>query len=104
MHETGWTPHQIQQALTKAGTPVSWATVKAWVDPDYKRIRRGEDREAKRVHRARNQEGDYVLRQIRKLRERGLSPRAIAVVMDEYHGRNITESSVRNFLDRQQAA
>jgi hypothetical protein len=49
-------------------------------------------------------DGDYVLRQILKLRAKGLSHRAIAVVVEEYHGRTITESTVRNYLDRERQA
>ena len=104
MHQVGWTPHQIQKALTKAGTPVSWATVKSWVDPEYRKVASLEQAQAKRVHRARMREGDYVLRQILKLRAKGLSHRAIAVVVEEYHGRTITESTVRNYLDRERQA
>lgn len=97
LSEGGWTPHEIQQQLVKGGTSVSFATVKAWVDEDY-RLRRNHIT-AEDQRRWRDVSGAHVKRRIVELHGFGLSVRAIGVVTGVYHGRPLTEHQVRRVID-----
>lgn len=96
MRDAGWTPHEIQQYLTRGGTPVAFATVKAWVDPAYRSMRNRYAAEDKRRHR--DVAGAHVKRRMLELAGKGLSAADISVVVGIYHGRKITQDMVRRFL------
>lgn len=96
MRDGGWTPHEIQQYLTNHGTPVTFATVKAWVDPAYHSMRNRIHAEDNR--RYRDVGGDHVKRRMLELSNEGLSARAISVVVEIYHGRRISQHMVSKFL------
>lgn len=96
MFEAGWTPHEIQQYLTRSGTPVAFSTVKAWVDPTYLDERR--KRHAEDNRRFRDKAGEHVRARMLELRDRGMSSADISTVVEIYHGRNISPEMVRRFL------
>lgn len=95
--EAGWSAHDIQKILNKEDVPVSWATVKSWIDPDYRSVRRACSAEDQR--RMRDVSGEHVKKRMLELQHAGLSYKAISVVVEIYHGRKITEHMVRYFLD-----
>lgn len=95
--DVGWTAHDIQKILNKEGVPVAWATVKGWIDPEYRRVRNHASAEDQR--RMRDVSGDHVKKRMLELRHAGLSCQAISVVVATYHGRKISPEMVRYFLD-----
>lgn len=97
MYASGWTPHEIQKALERQGVNVSFATVKAWVDDEYRRRRNRVTAEDQR--RWRDVAGDHVRKRMVELADAGLTPKAISVVVETYHGREIPPRTVSTFLD-----
>jgi hypothetical protein len=100
--EAGWTAHQIQKLLNKDGIPATFATVKAWIDPEYRRIRNHYS--AEDMRQMKDVSGEHVKRRMLELRGAGLTCSAISVVVDIYHGRKISPAMVQQFLDRQRQA
>lgn len=100
--EGGWTPHHIQKILNREGIPVTFATVKAWVDPEYRRIRNHYS--AEDMRRMKDVSGDHVRKRMVELHHAGLSHRAISVVVATYHGREISPDMVRHHINNSKIA
>jgi hypothetical protein len=82
--------------LAKNGTAVAWATVKAWVDDDYRQRRNRITGVDKRIGNDRS--GEYLRRTLRRLHGRGLTEDALCVIAEEYHGVTLDLDRVRTFL------
>lgn len=98
--DSGWTPHEIQQMLDRNGVKVTWGTVRAWVDDDYRVKRNHVTAQAKRIDRDKSHA--YLGRQLRRLRERGLTEEALRVIAEEYHGVTLNRDTVRRHLGSRQ--
>jgi hypothetical protein len=90
----------IRRALAVHGPTPSWATVKAWVDPDYAEARRIATRRrmcrtpSRRPRRA----WEIKLDRMRMLREATLGYRSIAVLMVLDFDTHLNEEQVRSIL------
>lgn len=102
--EGSWTIGEIRAYLTRRGQTVSWATVRAWVDPAYAEERRARDRVAQR-QRYRQRHGVRpealkviteveLLERMRQLKGAELSDAAIAKVMRLDYGQELTKLQV----------
>lgn len=97
LYAVGWTVAQITKRMRANGCPrLSDATVKAWVDDDYRIVRNHISSEDRRLFK--DKSGDYARRRVRELHHRGLSLDAIQVVLDIYHGRNWSSDEIRGVL------
>lgn len=94
LHNGGWTAWEITRLLADEGHGrPAFATVRAWLDDDYRVKRNHVTAHANR--RLRDRSGVYADKRVVELYERGLSYEAIAVVMELYHGRVMSEVDVR---------
>lgn len=97
LDEGGWTPYEIEKHLRRMGVEPcpAFATIKAWLDPEYAAVRNRRSLEDRR--RSRDVSGDYVRKRMLELREAGLSAHDVSVVVGMYHGRDISEEMVRYY-------
>ena len=99
--EDGRTAYEIQQALGRHGPKPAWATVQAWIDPDYAESRRLRNRRrACRIPTRRPKRAwEIKLERMRTLREASLGFRSIAVLMALDFDTHLSEEQVRGILN-----
>lgn len=96
LSDGGWTPHQIQKLLAQQGVKVAYATVRGWVDDEYRQARLRATAADKL--RWRDRSGEFAKKRMLELHAAGFSFRDISSLMRMYHGREITPEGVRHFV------
>ena len=100
LYADGRSVDSIRRALALHGPKPSWATVRAWVDPDYAEARRLANRRrmcrvpSRRPRRA----WEIKLERMQTLREATIGYRSIAVLMALDFDTHLSEEQVRSIL------
>ncbi len=102
LHEqNGWTGYRIRLALKLRGyTPLpAEATIKGWIDEDYREERNRRRRKGRPFPRTRMRAWRGRLERMRELREIGISYTAIAALMShDFEEIDLSEEQVRSIL------